>query len=508
MTREKQATEEAVPSDADEPLLSVGRFRATSVLGEGGQGIVYRGEHVELGYPVAIKVLHDESASELTRARFRREARLGAQVQHPNVVRVIELGELDDGSPFIVMEFIDGVSLSELIATRTLSPDATVELGLQLLAALAALHARGVVHRDIKPENVMLERSVDGTINAKILDFGISKTDDKELEPATLTRAGTIVGTPSYMSPEHVRGEPLDVRSDLYAVAGVLYEAIGGHPPHEAPTMSAVFAKIATEPVPPLRTHAPSCPAVLADVIDRGLRREREERFAHPLEMAEALRAAAHELSLARGADAWADVLGESCLRETQPLELVHPRRSSSDETATVTAPAARKDIRPSRRWRTPAAVGLAMAVGGFFLQLVTTEGTSETSELSPVVAPPPPMEAPVESNADEGEETSHASEREPPSLQTPDELPLTLETLEHDARIAFVRGDGERSAALYQKVLERDPTRASAWRGFGLVSLAYGEHREARRALERYLELAPDAHDRARIEKELRALR
>ena len=161
MTRESEATPLEEPSNGSTPrvplALLVGRFRACSILGEGGQGIVYRGEHVDLGYPVAIKVLHGESASEITRARFRREARLGAQVQHPNVVRVIELGELDDGSPYLVMEHVEGVSLSELISDRMLSADATVELGVQLLAALAALHARDIVHRDIKPENVMIE---------------------------------------------------------------------------------------------------------------------------------------------------------------------------------------------------------------------------------------------------------------------------------------------------------------------------------------------------------------
>lgn len=502
MTRENDATPPMLYEDGSESLLCVGRFRATTILGEGGQGIVYRGEHVDLGYPVAIKVLHGESASDLTRARFRREARLGAQVQHPNVVRVIELGELDDGSPFIVMEYVDGVSLSELIADRTLSPDATVELGLQLLAALAALHARGIVHRDIKPENVMVELAVDGSIIAKILDFGISKTSDKLLEPATLTRAGTIVGTPSYMSPEHVRGEPLDVRSDLYAVAGVLYETIGGHPPHEAPTTSAVFAKIATEPVVPLRTHAPLCPAVLADVIDRGLRRERDERWDHPLAMSEALRAAAHELGLARGADAWIDVLdGPGARMGTLAVQLTRRRRSSVANAPTATAPAA---VSQSRGWRAsvlvPAGIGLAALLGIGTVLLNASLGGHEPR--APKVAPPitqPPVEAAM-----------HATEERavPSAPVVSAEEPPSLDALEHEARVAFVRGDGRASAALYRRVLEHAPERASAWRGLGLVSLAYGEHREARSALERYLELAPDADDRERIQRELRALR
>lgn len=500
MTRESEATPLEEPSNGSTPrvplALLVGRFRACSILGEGGQGVVYRGEHVDLGYPVAIKVLHGESASEITRARFRREARLGAQVQHPNVVRVIELGELDDGSPYLVMEHVEGVSLSELISDRMLSPDATVELGVQLLAALAALHARDIVHRDIKPENVMIELGVDGSVTAKILDFGISKTTDKELEPATLTRAGTIVGTPSYMSPEHVLGEQLDVRSDLYAVAGVLYEALSGHPPHEAPTTSAVFAKIATERVKPLRDHAPSCPPALADVIDRGLCRDRDERWSHPLAMAEALRGAAHELSLARGPDAWADVLDVGA-----SVRLRRKRRESLANAATETA-AAPRSIQSARPRGARAMVGasLVVAVGLGLLSGRVLFGPGETA----VHAPKRPSSAAA----------AHAPPVEQelalPEVVELEEPPLPesrLDALERDARVAFVRGDGRTSAAIYRRVLERAPDRASAWRGLGLVSLEYGEHREARGALERYLSLMPDASDRERIARELRAL-
>lgn len=500
MARESEATPRLTPANGSaspEPLLFVGRFRACAVLGEGGQGVVYRGEHVDLGYPVAIKVLHGESASEITRARFRREARLGAQVQHPNVVRVIELGELDDGSPYLVMEYIDGVGLADLIADRTLSAAATVELGAQLLAAVAALHARGIVHRDIKPENVMVELSVDGSIIAKILDFGISKTNDKELEPATLTRAGTIVGTPSYMSPEHVRGEVLDVRSDLYAVSGVLYEALSGHPPHEAPTTSAVFAKIATEAVRPLRDHAPECPEVLADVIDRGLRRDRDERWGHPLAMSEALRAAAHELGLARGADAWVEVLdGPSPRLGTLALHLTRRRCDSLTNAPTETAPPTA--LGPARAWRRAvlgACAALACALAG-----VVAPGPLFDAD-------PPPAVKRASNRAPVAASAAHAptEEREIPVAPEP---PPSLDAMEREARVAFVRGDGAASAALYRRIVERAPERASAWRGLGLVSLAYGAHREARSALERYLTLAPDARDRERIERELRALR
>jgi serine/threonine-protein kinase len=311
----------------------VGRFCIRGVLGEGAQGIVYRGEHVALRYPVAIKIIHRDADPQIDgarRARFRREALLAAAVRHRHIVRVLEAGELSDGSPYLVMEHVEGVSLADLLDRRLLGPAAAVELGVQLLAALAALSEQGVLHRDIKPENVMLERELDGHVAAKLLDFGICKSSRVELESGTLTRAGTIVGTPYYMSPEHVRGQALDVRSDLYAAAGVLYECLTGAPPHDGPTTGAIFAAIATEAVRPLRERAPSCPEAIARVVDRGLRASRDERWAHPLEMAEALRLAGQDLALPRGPDAWREhfevAVGDSRgrrPRDTAPTQTV-----------------------------------------------------------------------------------------------------------------------------------------------------------------------------------------
>src|SRR5690606_24885826 len=139
----------------------------------------------------------------------------------------------------------------------------------------------------------------------KLLDFGISKANGADLSTHTLTCDGTVVGTPHYMSFEHVSGEELDVRSDLYAVSAVLFECLTGQPPLDGPTVSAVFAKVASEHAPPVRSLAPECPPSLADVIDRGLRRARDERWETPQAMAEAMREVARALALPRGADAW-----------------------------------------------------------------------------------------------------------------------------------------------------------------------------------------------------------
>ena len=198
------------------PGTLVGRYQA----GEGGQGVVYHGEHLTLGYPVAIKVMHvsDSEVCTARRARFRREARLGAKLQHRHVVKVLEAGELDDASPYLVMEYVEGTSLSELIERTTLPAAAVTELGLQLLSAVAAIDDHGILHRDIKPENILLERTVDGAVMAKLLDFGVSKAHNVELASRTLTQDGTVLGTPYYMSPEQVRGKDLDVRTERGAL--------------------------------------------------------------------------------------------------------------------------------------------------------------------------------------------------------------------------------------------------------------------------------------------------
>ncbi len=298
-----------LPAHGLQPGDRVDRFRVRSWLARGGHGVVYFGEHAELGYPVAIKVLEPRAARDpRRRARFRREAALGARVRHRNVVAVLEAGELEDGSPFMVMEHVDGVELAQLIAEEgPLSPATAVELGLDLLAAIEALWAHGMVHRDVKPQNVMVTRALDGSVEAKLLDLGIVKALGPD-PSSTLTQEGFVLGTPHYMSPEQVTDRVLDVRSDLYAVGAVLHEALSGGPPLDGGHTEAVMTKILVEDPPRLDALRPDCPRELADVVARALAKRRSDRYRTPSAMAGALREVAESCRLPGGAHARRDL--------------------------------------------------------------------------------------------------------------------------------------------------------------------------------------------------------
>jgi serine/threonine protein kinase len=283
----------------------IDRFRIGYVLGVGGHGVVYAAEHIDLGYPVALKVMERCAGLDpRRRARFKREALVGAKLRHRNLVSILEAGELPDGSPYLVMEHIEGVELSALLAQGPLDPAAAIDLGLQLLAAVTAVWERGIVHRDIKPQNIMLHRAVDGAIEVKLLDFGICKALRADTS-ATLTQEGFVLGTPHYMSPEQIRGDPLDVRSDLFAVGAVLYEMLAGVPPIDGASADVVLTKMLVDEPMPLRERRPDCPRELADVIAGAMQKNLAHRCLGPTVMSEALGAAAEVLQLPRGRDAW-----------------------------------------------------------------------------------------------------------------------------------------------------------------------------------------------------------
>lgn len=291
----------------------IGRFRVGPVTGVGGHGVVYSGEHVELGFPVAVKVMDRYAGRDpRRRARFRREAIVGAQPRHRNIAAILETGVLTDGSPYLVMEHVAGVELATLLDRGgPLPAAAAIDLGLQLLAAVSALAEHGIVHRDIKPQNVMLARAADGAVEVKLLDFGIVKGGIVKGVPSprgsTLTQDGFVLGTPQYMSPEQIRGQSLDPRSDLYAVGALLYEAMTGQPPIDREDLDDVLSAMLVEEPRAIR----ACPPELDRVIARALEKSREARFPTPGAMAEALREAQRALALPHCAAAWESVLPE-----------------------------------------------------------------------------------------------------------------------------------------------------------------------------------------------------
>ena len=204
----------------------IGHYVIARRLGEGGMGIVYAARDERLDRTVALKTMSSVANDEAARRRFWREARAAASVNHPNVCQIYEIGE-DAGELFIAMELLEGEPLLERLQRGPMSVSQTVPVGLGILAALSALHARGIVHRDLKPSNVFLTPH-----GVKVLDFGLARPE-LELMSVTetgLTRTGTVMGTPRYMAPEQMTGESVDTRSDLFAAGAILFEMLAGRP--------------------------------------------------------------------------------------------------------------------------------------------------------------------------------------------------------------------------------------------------------------------------------------
>jgi hypothetical protein len=231
-----------------------GRYRVDARLGQGGMGVVYRALDHELGVPVALKVLHPQlSVQADAKRRFRREARLAMELQHPNLVRMLGFGATNEGTPYLVMELLEGETLASKIRPGLALPvDDALELLRPVCLGVEAAHARGIVHRDLKPENVFLARDERGRETVKVLDFGIARVlDDDE---TFATRTGLIFGTARYISPEGARGEPTDERSDVYSLAVLTYQLLSGRLPFEASQPMALLVAHAKETPPDIAT--------------------------------------------------------------------------------------------------------------------------------------------------------------------------------------------------------------------------------------------------------------
>ena len=250
------------------------RYQVEEELGHGAMGVVYRGRHVKLAREVAIKVMHDHLIREHTLVeRFRREAQVAGRLHHPNVVGVIDVGELADKRQVMVMELARGESLSDLME-RPMPRSRLVKIVSQLLQGLDHAHAAGLVHRDLKPENVIVEAED----LPRIVDFGIAVLREPDQNSERLTDTGMIVGTPLYMSPEQAKDEPVDHRADLYALGVIMYEIMAGAPPFLGTPLEVALAKIRDE-LPPL--HNVPDGAKLLDAFMRKLAaRDRDHRFA------------------------------------------------------------------------------------------------------------------------------------------------------------------------------------------------------------------------------------
>ena len=271
-----------------------GKFVVERVLGVGGMGVVVAAHHTHLDQTVAIKFLRRDAAKdELAVSRFLREARAVTVLQSEHVVRVMDAGRLDDGLPYLVMEYLNGLDLDQVLAQRGQLPlEEAVEYLLQAMEAVADAHAAGIVHRDLKPSNLFVTTRADGSSLVKVLDFGISKAfDTTGAKQVSLTATSMTLGSPLYMSPEQVRSsKTVDARTDIWALGIIAYELLAGVQPFEAETVTGLCAKIVADEPVPLRSVRPDVPPAFEAIVLRCLEKNAASRYQSVADLAAALR--------------------------------------------------------------------------------------------------------------------------------------------------------------------------------------------------------------------------
>ncbi len=275
---------------------TIGNYVVRAKLGEGGMGAVYLAEHARLGRRVAVKVLlpHLGGSPDVV-ARFFNEAKAATEIKNEHIVDVLDFGELPDGASYIVMEWLEGQSLADLLKREGRVPiGRAAHIARGLGEALGAAHARGIVHRDLKPDNVFLVTRSGDPDFVKVLDFGIAK-----LAPANAgdvrTQTGAMMGTPLYMSPEQINGANVDHRTDVYAMGIILYQMLAGTLPFETTTLTELLLAHATRTPAPLRTRDPSIPATMESAVSRALEKDPARRFDSVEDLARAFSGEASE---------------------------------------------------------------------------------------------------------------------------------------------------------------------------------------------------------------------
>jgi serine/threonine-protein kinase len=345
----------------------IGAYRVLSAVGRGGMAVVYRGIHESLQREVAIKELLPAAVLDKeAKSRFHREALALAAFRHQNIVTLYDLVEKND-SLFMVMEFVDGPTLQALLREGPLPVPVAAVVGARVASALDHAHFNRIIHRDIKPANIMLTKAGE----VKLMDFGIAK--DEAL--LTLTQHGMAVGTPSYMSPEQVKGQPLDPRTDLFSLGVVLYEMLSGQRPFSGQSTSEVFAKIRDGKYPPLEKLKPDVPGPLRKLVRRALKGRLDRRYQDAAKIRGEL-----ELFLAKEVRCSHQALLVAFLQQRKLLTETELRARLNERELTLLSswgPLHRRR-RPWKRWAVAAAL-LGGALGAFAL----SEGMGWTHVLS-----------------------------------------------------------------------------------------------------------------------------
>jgi len=385
-----------LPPQTDPMLGQVlaGRYLIQRKLGEGGMGAVYLATHNVLEKQVALKVLHGEFARKPDLVeRFMQEAKAASRIRHENVIDISDFGTTPDGLVFFAMELLTGHDLHEEIARARLAGQLlpwprSKRIFLQICAALSAAHALGIIHRDLKPENIYLVDFLGEPDFVKLLDFGIAKLTEVAEGDRKLTRTGMLFGTPEYMSPEQARGDTVDHRVDVYAMGCILFQLVTGRVPFEAENFMGVLSLHLIQPppaIPPEVFDSIGAPRALAQVIDRALAKDRNQRFATIDELSRAVRAASGD-KITGPVSTQGNVAAPA---STATLGRVKTQWTGNLSVPEVDA------VEPPRRSRLPLVIGAALLVGGAAVVsavLVSRGGSTpstDTANARPVPAPP-----------------------------------------------------------------------------------------------------------------------
>jgi serine/threonine protein kinase len=274
-----------------------GQFQILQKIGSGGMGAVYKALQPDMNRMVGVKILHPKLANRKDLvSRFRREARAMSQLTHPNTVKVFMFGELEDGSLYIIMEYLEGKNLNQSVRSEGPFPvERALPILIQACGALDEAHKAGIIHRDLKPENLFLCQTQTVRDYPKLLDFGLAKVGERQMRPGSiiLTQEGMVFGTPEFMSPEQAQGKTLTPASDIYSIATILYEVLTGKLPFDAKSaMDYIQLHVMAKPIA-LNQRVPgkTFPLLLEQIIDRALAKRPEDRFASAAEFALALQA-------------------------------------------------------------------------------------------------------------------------------------------------------------------------------------------------------------------------
>jgi len=446
-----------------------GKYEILAKLGAGGMGAVYKARHLHFHEICALKVVKSHLLEEPEfLQRFRSEAQVMRRLNHPNAVQVRDFDETEDGRPFMVMEFIEGRSLDEVMTLEApLDPARAARIAAQVCSALGAAHQLGIIHRDIKPSNVLLIASEEGE-QAKVLDFGIAKVKEASstLHKASLTGTGFVVGTPEYMSPEQamgMRGDSLDGRTDLYSLGIVLYEMLTGRLPFAGNTpVMMLVAHVQTQPPSPLTLRA-DLPPELARLVMRALEKNPDHRFSDADAMREELEAIAQELEPARTPTTATGQRPVTRAGATPPPSMTpapsRPAPRTPPPPPRVAPPQREMFRQPEPEHPSPlkyAAFGgviVLAAIAGF---LVVTGRLGFISPSPTTDSAQPQQQAPAPSSQPDAVEPKPAAPT--PAESAEKEKEATVRALLREARAAFERGDRATAKRLFEEAQSRAP--------------------------------------------------